>query len=427
MTPVQLTPHTIWNSNGDHKISTKFLAVECSRNHTREVRRRIFHKMFNLPETMKYSNTRFFNFIPFTASGVITDQVIRSGIYLQNKFLSEATAITMIKIRSEDWKVPSTSVTFRELVLNAEGSENGIKLFTTVERGAGNNKIHIITTASRKKEAANWADEFTNKMDMISSSAAYWTEQTGFITPPERLNRSEATDAHSAYANFLGQTFERSIGTQEKISAPSAAPKKKSYSRVVYGAIQDSVSTLETKMTATSTITSPSSKTAELDDVKNDILAQMKALNDKSDARVDRIERASQKYEKVLQEMVVHNQNKVDKFEKYEDRLTQISEVGTTTAEKVDKTAIKVDVTNTKVDKLGYVFKRFIQEMAANGTSNPESMNSIANLLDDDENLDMDIDEVPIQSNKTSITTLNTQPSPGKNNDSALGGEGNKK
>ena len=61
-------------------------------------------------------------------------------------------------------------------------------------------------------------------------------------------------------------------------------------------------------MTATSTITSPSSKTAELDDVKNDILAQMKALNDKSDARVDRIEKASQDYEKILQAMMVHNQ-----------------------------------------------------------------------------------------------------------------------
>ena len=58
-TPVQLTPHTIWNNNGDQKISTKFLAVECARHHTREVRRRIFHKLFNLPETMKYSNTRF--------------------------------------------------------------------------------------------------------------------------------------------------------------------------------------------------------------------------------------------------------------------------------------------------------------------------------------------------------------------------------
>ena len=80
----------------------------------------------------------------------------------------------MIKIRSENWKIPSTSVTFRELVLNAEDLENGIKLFTTVERGAGNNKIHLITTASRKKEAANWADEFTNKMDMISSVGCFF-------------------------------------------------------------------------------------------------------------------------------------------------------------------------------------------------------------------------------------------------------------
>jgi len=423
-TPVQLTPHTIWNNNGDKKISTKFLAVECARHHTREVRRRIFQKLFNLPEAMKYSNTRFFNFIPFSSSGVISDKVIRSGIYLQNQFLREATAITMVKIQSGDWLVPSTSATFREFVLTAVSSDSESKIFTTVELGAGNNKLHLITTTKRLKEAEKWADEFTNKMEMINSLPSYWKEQTGYSTPPERINRAESTDAHSAYANYLDQTFERSIGKDTNMSTQSQAPLKKSYSRVVYGKIDDSVST-STKLTETSTITTSSIPLAGLEEMKNSILDQMNKLNDISDARFGRVETANKSYEDVLQAMANHNQKKSNEFEKYNDRLNKISEVSTSTASQVAVTNLKADLTNSKVDKLGYVFKRFIQEMAAHGTSNPTSMNAIAKLLDDEENLDMDIDEIPAQLLLTQKST--TQPSPGMNNDSALGGEGDRK
>ena len=425
-TPIQLTPHTIWNANGTHKISTKFLAVECARHHTREVRRRIFQKLFNLPESMKYSNTRLFNFIPFSASGVITDQVIRSGIYLQNQFLSEATAVTMVKIAKVDWTVPSTSITFRELVLTAEGMEKGTKLFSTVEQGAGSNKIHLVTTKTRQKEASKWADEFTNKMEMISSSAQYWKEQTGFISPPERINRSKATDAHQAYANFLGQTFEKCVGKAEDISAPSSAPQKPSYCRVVYGNIEGSDKTTTTNITETSTITSDETiPQTSIDDFKNNILDQMNQMQKKSEARVDRIENGTKKYDEVLQAIMLHSQQKDKEFEKYEDRLNLISEVGTSTAAKVDKTSIKVDMTNAKVDKLGLVFKKFIQEMALHGTTNPNNMNAIANLLDEVEEVSMEIDEEVIIS--PSPPQPITQPSPGTNTDSALGGEGIKK
>ena len=444
-TPVQLTPHTIWNSNGDQKISTKLLAVECAREHTREVRRRIFLKLFNLPESMRFSNTRLFNFIPFSASGVITDQVIRSGIYIQNQHLSETTAVTMIKLTNVKWIVPSTEKTFREMVLTAEGNESGIKIFSTVERGAGNNKIYLVTTKNSIQEATKWADEFTNKMETISSSAEFWQEQTGFISPPERVNRAEATDAHIAYSNFLRQTFEKSVGKDTR-SALSSAPDKRSYSRVVYGKTEGSVNTTTTNDTVTSTITSndlPPQR--NIDDIKISILNTMNKLNKLSEARVDRIEDATKKYDDVLQAMVLNNQQKDRELNIFEDRLNKIGEVSNSmaarvdetahkvdmtsvkvneTAHKVDMTSVKVDITSSKVDKLGMVFKQFIQAMASGRTTNPANMHAIANLLDEEENTSMDIDEVAVT---PSTSPLITQPSPGKNIDSALGGEGSKK
>jgi len=432
LTPVQLTPHTIWNSNGEKKISTKLLAVECSKQHTREVRRRIFQKLFNLPESMRFSNTRFFNFIPFSASGVITDQVIRSGIYLQNQFLNETTAVTIVKIATSDWIVPSTTSTFREMILMAEGKEVGVKLFTTVERGAGNKKMYLVTTKSNLNEASTWVDEFTRKMETISSSAQYWKNQTGFISPPERVNRAETSTAHQAYANFLGQTFGKSLGNTDDISASHSAPKKLSYSRVVYGKTEGSSNTTATNSTETSTITAGDIVSREcVEEIKTNLLSEVLKLNNASDKRVERVESATQKchdvlkgYDEVLKAMVQNIKNKENEFEKYENRLDQIGDVGISTAAKVDKNSVEVKITSTKIDKLGSVFKQFIQEMARHGTTNPINLNAIANLLDDDDPYKMEVDEVLVSQSSSS---LNTQPSPGMNRDSALGGEGRKR
>ena len=331
------------------------------------------------------------------------------------------------------------------MVLTAEGNESGIKIFSTVERGAGNTKIYLVTTKTSIQEATKWADEFTNKMETISSSAEFWQEQTGFISPPERVNRAEATDAHIAYSNFLRQTFEKSVGKDTR-SALSSAPDKRSYSRVVYGKTEGSVNTTTTNDTVTSTITSndlPPQR--NIDDIKISILDTMNKLNKLSEARVDRIEDATKKYDDVLQAMVLNNQQKDRELNIFEDRLNKIGEVSNSmaarvdetahkvdmtsvkvneTAHKVDMTSVKVDITSSKVDKLGMVFKQFIQAMASGRTTNPANMHAIANLLDEEENASMDIDEVAVT---PSTSPLITQPSPGKNIDSALGGEGSKK
>ena len=80
-TPIQLSPTTIWNTNGN-KISTKVLAVECAKEHSHLVKQRLFSKLLNVPDSMQFSNTRYFKFIPFNATGTIINRVIRSGIYL---------------------------------------------------------------------------------------------------------------------------------------------------------------------------------------------------------------------------------------------------------------------------------------------------------------------------------------------------------
>ena len=122
--------------------------------------------------------------------------------------------------------------------------------------------------------------------------------------------------------------------------------------------------------------------------------------------------------------MVQNIQKKENEFEKYENRLDQIGEVGISTAAKVDKNSVEVKITPTKIDKLGPVFKQFIQEMARHGTTNPSNLNAIANLLDDDDPYEMEVDEALVSQSSSS---LNTQPSPSMNKDSALGGEGRKR
>ena len=97
---VQLTPYTVWNKRDGPQISTRLLAVECAKEDVFEVKRRMFAKLFNVPGYMEFSNTRFFKFIPFNPTGSITNRIIRSGIYLQNKFLTQCTAITVVNINS---------------------------------------------------------------------------------------------------------------------------------------------------------------------------------------------------------------------------------------------------------------------------------------------------------------------------------------
>ena len=416
ITPIQLCPYTIWNDKNGSVISTKVLAVECGKENIKEVKRRLFSKLFNTSKEMELSNTRFFKFIPFTATGAITDRMIRSGIYLQNKFLTECTAITIIHLSKVDWIVPNTNKTFSEMVLSViiEGSNN--KVFTSLEMGTSDNKAHMVTTKGAVDLAKEWMDNFTKEMLEWSQKTEYWKSETGFDGPPERIDRPDRSDAHQAYANFLDQTFTPLVGKEEDNTAPKVAPSRPSYSRVVYGKLNkrenenQTQTTENTEDTSTSSLTGNSgdamvlqkavgtainkmreSHTKDNEDMKKSLLDEMRALNQESTLRVSRIEESTKSYEKMLVELHNNNKAKAEEMANYEKRFAQI---GKNTAH-----------TANKVDKLSTAMKAFINVMAdvfgpnnsniKGSAERQEHLKELATFLDEEEEntTPMEIDE----------------------------------
>ena len=405
--PIQLTPHVLWNSKGGNKISTKLLAVECAREHSREVKKRIFKKIINVPTNMTYSNTRYFNFLPFTATGAITDKVIRSGIYLQNKFLSHCTSVTLINIKNPHWMIPTTSITLREVVLTATNA-HGNTIFNTVERGAGDNKLHLTTTKEKLDDAILWTDSFTMTMTNHNASRVFWTQETGSHEPPSRVDRPDISDAHKAYANFLGQRFV-TMGGGEANEGPSEPPKNKSWSRVVFGSGGKNV----TDPTDASTLTETTKIHEEKKGVSNDLLTEMRKLNQDTVARATRMEAVIGKHDLILKEIFSHNNAKADVFKLHEERINQIGEA---TSQIVGE-----------VDKVKTALKEFIKVMADANRQNSkdeetskakEKMLSIVGYLDDTYAMKTDSEKTP-----NSVVTPPTQePLPGT--EDALSGKG---
>jgi len=86
------------------------------------------------------------------------------------------------------------------------------------------------------EEAIQWTDNFTMTITMTNHNAfrVFWTQETCNHEPPSRVDRPDISDAHKAYANFLGQRFVTMGGVDDN-EGPSDPPKNKSWSRVVFG------------------------------------------------------------------------------------------------------------------------------------------------------------------------------------------------
>ena len=403
-TPIQLSPYTMWNGKGAQKISTRLLAIECSKGNEQLVKQRLFTKLLTVPEQSKYSNTRFFKFLPFTATGAITDSVIRSGIYLQNQFLLECTAVTVVNLHSIEWVVPTTSLSFRELVLGAciegDGDQEATNLFSTVEMATGDAKVHLVTTKTVLEEAHKWMDGFTLRMMEINDAKEYWKETTGFGKPPQRLNGPATSDAQVAYANFLDQTFTPLVGSEVESTAPKQAPRTRSYSRVVYGKGNQAqnqnanytqvteVSTLTSDMVNESVVMQKAVNNAiakiketadtEKQDMKQSLLEEMRQLNKTADERMNMFEESTNSFEHMIRELHANNKKKDEQFATHERRMETISVTTQSTAK--------------KVDNLNIALKSFVKVMAAvvgTMTSNQNvdqqnALENISNLLDED-------------------------------------------
>ena len=458
ITPIQLAPTTIWNNTGN-KISSKVLAVECAKEHAQIVKHRLFTKLLNVPESMKFSNTRYFKYIPFSATGTITDKVRRAGIYLQNKYLIQMAAITVVNINYLNWVVPNTTDTFEALVLNVNIPDTTSKVFTSVEMGMMDNKAHLLTTKSVLTVATTWIDAFIMTMNDAREGEAFWKDRTGFPNPPERIDRPVSSDAQVAYANYLEQSIMPLIGEGYEDSGAKQAPTRRSYRRVVYGEGKHTKSTntngpgsMGTKTTEVSSISSMSTvindnlsfkKTMKeavnnmqreakkgQQDMRQSLLEEMKQIRQEHSTRASKIEESVEVFDHMLRELHASNKEKSGEMAKYERRLGQLGAATANVASKVEDLSTTM---HEKVDKLHLTMKVFMNGMSdtVNGKNKDgefderqkRNLKELSRLLEEDvsnsEEQRMDLDD------EVSCNYNTQTPTPGTMK--ALSGVGNKK
>ena len=63
-----------------------------------------------------------------------------------------------------EWIVPSTDLTFRAAVLGANVQDGSHKIFSSVEKGIGDQKVHLLITKDDLDEVNIWVDNFTKQM-----------------------------------------------------------------------------------------------------------------------------------------------------------------------------------------------------------------------------------------------------------------------
>ena len=460
ITPIQLAPSSMWNNQGN-KISTKVLAVECAKENAEIVKDRLCSKLLNVPEEMQFSNTRYFKFMPFNETTSVPNRVIRAGIYLQNKYLIQTTAVTIQNIKRLDWVVPNQTDTFQAIVLNATVPNTENNLFTSIEIGMMDNRAHLLTTKTILEEAKRWVDTFVMTMMNRKETPEFWEERTGFNKPPESLDRPIVSDAQLAYAQFLDQTITPLVGESMEDSGAKQAPTRRSYSRVVYGKSygnNNSSHSNNTQDTEVSTITSAASNASnnallrkdmkmavqnmeELaekgqKEMRQSLLEEMRQIKDDHTSRTSKIEESMEIFDHMVREL--HESNKAKSLEMalYQKKLSQIGQTTAHTATKVDDLA---DSMNNKVDKLSLTMKAFINVMADTMTGakdeaakkkQQQNLLALAELLENDaptrppDGMDL---EVPLEEDMESddVNVNNEEPSP--DTQGVLGGEGNKK
>ena len=459
ITPIQLAPSTLWNTKGN-KISTKVLAVECSKENASLVKQRLNSKLLNVPEHMQFTNTRFFRYLPFNATESVTDKVLRAGIYLQNKYLIQTTAITIMNIKRLDWVVPNQTDTFQALVLDADIPNTESKMFTSVEMGMMDNRAHLLTTKSALEEAKRWVDELVRVMRNLKETPEFWMERTGFTTPPESIDKPATSDAQVAYGKFLEQTILPLVGDDIEDSGAKQAPTRRSYSRVVYGKNENEneVSTITSssqtndngllQKTMTNAVQNMQEETKKnqiemkqsvqkmqeeskkgQQEMRQSLLAEMRSIKEDHTSRTERMEDAIEVFDHMVKELHESNKEKSKEMAMYQQRLDQISTTTALTSSKVDDLSTAM---NTKVDKLNLTMKAFIN-VVADAIAGENSKNSkeqqqqhlieLSKLLEDDIVMhapDMEMEETSEVSDDNNIT-----PSPGTTD--ALGGEGSAK
>jgi len=405
---IQLSPHHYWQGTGGNRVSTRVLAIECARTDTNEVRERIYRKLMQIPDRFKYGNTRDFRFIPFAATGTMTDDALRNSVMHQNSFLLGLTDVQIKKIKNFDWMVPNDVVTFRERVLEANKNSGIGKLFVNVEIANGIGKMHLTTSKSNLNEAQEWVDTFIAELEELRLDPEEWVAKTSYPEVFQRVDQRATSDAEKAYSSHLISALNIG-GSVQATMGPITAPRKNAWTqnRVLYGTSElEKKSTIQTQEKTISTMSNthtPQGMTAE--DIKShiaelnatsveerkkekeDFLEEVRALNKSSDVRLQSLETLGEHNEEIKAEMLLSTKKCFQEINKQYSSIVEINN--------------RMTVSETKFDKLQNTMSIFMTRMAetvnriappaTQETNTSMSVDDLTDFLDADE---MDIDSV---------------------------------
>ena len=406
---VQLTPHYYWHGSGGNRVSTRLLAIECARSDTKEIRERIYRKMMQVPDSLKYGNTRYFHYIPFSATTTMSDDSLRNGVMLQNKFLLAVTDVQIKNISNAEWTVPNDTRSFKEMILEVTQKNSGTeKLFINVEKASGIDKIHLVTTKENFTEAREWVDKFIFSMENLNLSSQEWQQLTKYTTVFTRIDMKSTTDAEKAYS--AGMIKELNIGgVTMNALGPIKAPPRQAWKRALYGpdeSVHDEKSgtMLPNNPTIQPTVTLQPSQAISKEDItkkieemtnsslktftkeKDDLLNEVREMNATSDKRTSNLESLVVKNDQIMRELILHNKKTTDEVGMQQSNMVAMNTI-------LESLAVKGD-------KMQTTMSMFMQRMADsfNAISPNNSQNSIQTVsvedltefLQDDDKMDID-------------------------------------
>jgi len=419
---IQLTPHLYWHGTGGNKVSTRLLAIECSRENGNEIRERIYRKMMNVPETLKYGNTRHFRYLPFMTTATITDDAIRNSVMLQNQYLLNVGAVTIRYTNNVTWKVPDTNLSFKEMVLTVETKDkSNNKLFNNVEIATGYNKVYLLTFKETLEEATIWIDEFIAKLKINSTTSTQWKALTGHPRVIQRIDRVGTSDAEKAYSVSMIKDLNIGGGSQSEDRQLNVAPVKQAWNRVHYGPVETEEIIQEQTQTSMSTLTPQEGKNRSMNDIetrfkkfektvqsshnksREEMLAEIKAMTTQSEIRTKSYEVIVKNNESVVNELLSYTKAQGVELASQKESIASIDKRTIATSDKMDVLDERTIATSEKMDVLNTSMNEFMTQISKTVTSLRDEFQSISYDGDDPNNYYSQLGQEKMDIEKDSI------------------------
>ena len=221
---IQIAPYTYTLRNGNEKVVTRTISVECDKECADEVKCRMMEKFAGADGNWKYENSAHFRFFPFRPSQDVPVSAIKQFVQAQNVFLHTTSEITIYNMKNSEWILPKKNITFKKLLLQTKHPVNKEPLVYAVERGNIPDKFLVVVKQKYVQYVKNWLKKIADEIDDNTCTVA-WANLTG-SEGKFRLTYRASNSSHSSYSSKLLNELNPQSG-ENNLSATSPPPSKK--------------------------------------------------------------------------------------------------------------------------------------------------------------------------------------------------------